>query len=272
MISRLLAAVLLLGVLSGCNDDDSSAPEPAPVSTARPAQPARVPEVGACYRMSYEAALAPTSTHHAVSCHDPHTARTYFVGTLDLVVAGHLLAVDSSRAHAEVTRACRSRFRAYVGGSTQARRLSMLVGFGFSPTVAQSERGQEWYRCDVFAAEAPGRLAHLSGRLHGVLDSAQGRARWGLCATAKPGTDGSEHVLCSEDDAWRAVSTIAIAPASRGSWPGLDAAKAAGDACEDRVRALADDPLNFSWGYEWPTVQQWKAGQHYGFCWAPRDN
>jgi len=32
---------------------------------------------------------------------------------------------------------------------------------------------------------------------------------------------------------------------------------------------VADDPLNYRWGYEWPTEQQWQAGQHYGICWAP---
>ncbi len=32
---------------------------------------------------------------------------------------------------------------------------------------------------------------------------------------------------------------------------------------------MADDALNFQWGYEWPTEKQWDDGQTYGRCWAP---
>jgi hypothetical protein len=80
------------------------------------------------------------------------------------------------------------------------------------------------------------------------------------------------HVLCARDDAWRAVSTIDVAPGANDAWPGEAAAKSAGSRCKDEVRAAASDPLSFSWGYEWPTRKRWDAGQHYGFCWAPRTN
>ena len=35
------------------------------------------------------------------------------------------------------------------------------------------------------------------------------------------------------------------------------------------ARAVAPDPLDFRWGYEWPTLEQWRAGKRYGVCWAP---
>jgi len=276
VIRRFVAALLLLGVLTSCSGDDSSEsgsdPTPTTPGEPRPARPARVPELGACYRMSYDAALAPTTTHRMAKCDGPHTAETYFVGQLDLVVEGHLLAVDSDRAYAQVNRVCQRRFAAYVGGTLEARRLSMLVGFGFSPTVEQSDAGQSWFRCDVVASGSPGKLARLSGELAGVLDMAAGRARYGRCATAKPGTEGSEQVICSRDDAWRAVATAEVEPVEDDRWPGLKAAKRAGRVCEDKVRVLAASPFNFEWGYEWPTAEQWRGGQHYGYCWAPRGN
>lgn len=278
VIRRILAALLVLGVLISCSggsdsDSDITAdPMPTVAGQPRPAKAAPAPEPRRCYRMSYTAALAPTTRHRPVSCRKPHTARTFFVGRLDTVVDGHLLAVDARRVRAQVADTCPRRFAAYVGGSAEARRLSMLATVWFSPTVEQSEGGQSWFRCDVVAVESPRRLASLTGVLKAVLDTAAGRARWGRCATAKPGTESSEHVICARDDAWRAVATVDVAPGSDGRWPGLKAARDAGDRCEDKVRALASSPLNFSWGYEWPTAAQWNAGQHHGYCWAPRGN
>ena len=54
------------------------------------------------------------------------------------------------------------------------------------------------------------------------------------------------------------------------TYPGVLKARAAGQQpCEDAANAVADDPLNYQWGYEWPTAEQWKARQRYGVCWAP---
>ena len=33
--------------------------------------------------------------------------------------------------------------------------------------------------------------------------------------------------------------------------------------------AVAEDALDYEWGYEWPTADQWAARQTYGRCWAP---
>lgn len=265
---------LLLGVLTGCSGDDdgdrsapdptAQVPEPAPRAKAAPR-----PAVGRCYRMSYDAAVGGISTARPVSCKKKHTTQTFAVGPLSTVVNGHLLAVDSARVTKQLARECPARFASYVGGSVEDRRLSMLAPIPFSPTLEQSDRGESWFRCDVVALESAGRLTELVGATRKVLDSEAGRSRWARCATGKPGTKGSAHVLCRTNDSWRAVATVDVPGGPGGRWPGSRAAADAGSVCEDRVRDQADDPLSFTWGYEPPTKDQWASGLHYGFCWAP---
>ena len=93
------------------------------------------------------------------------------------------------------------------------------------------------------------------------------REQYAMCGTAEPGTAGFHRVICSAAHSWRAIATVDV-PGKR--YPGVDAAREAGqDECRDAGVEVADDALNYRWGYEWPTEQQWQAGQHWGFCWAP---
>jgi hypothetical protein len=88
-----------------------------------------------------------------------------------------------------------------------------------------------------------------------------------MCGTAEPGTKGFQRVLCRERHSWRALRTVDL---GKGSYPGASAAKAAGQKpCQQAGRGVAKDALDYKWGYEWPTAQQWAAGQTYGICWAP---
>ncbi len=154
-----------------------------------------------------------------------------------------------------------------MGGSLDDRRLSMLRPVWFTPTVEQSDAGASWFRCDVVALAADGELASLAGKVAGVLDTAEGRDRYGMCATDQPGAKDFKRVICSRDHSWRA---IAVVPLRAGPYPGSGTVRAAGQApCRDAGASVAADSLNYQWGYEWPTAQQWKDGQRYGRCWAP---
>lgn len=280
--ARVVASLLLgLVVLTGCQGDEgsggtdgatsaSSSPTDAPSATARAAEPPPSPRDGVCYRMTYDEALAPTNEDRPVPCRRAHQAVTFHVGELDTVVDGHLLAVDSRRVRARVAERCPRRLAGFLGGSEEDRRLSMLSAVWFSPTVRASDDGENWYRCDLVALASAERLAPLGGGLRGVLDEQQGRDRYGVCGTAKPGTRDFRRVICSARHSWRAVATVDVAPGRDGDYPGADAARAAGESrCEDEGRERADDPLDFSWGYEWPTREQWRTGQRYGLCWVP---
>lgn len=271
---RLLAGVLLLVLgLTACTggDEPSSSPtRSASASSSAPpprATPVPVPHVKTCHALSYDEAVAPTVTAEPVSCEKAHTAVTYAVGQLDTVVDGHLLAVDSDRAQAQVASACPAKFAPFVGGSLADRRLSMLRPVWFTPTVEESDAGASWYRCDVVALARDGVLAPLSGPMAGVLSSAEGRDRFGMCGTASPGTPKFSRVICSADHSWRA---IAVVPFADGPYPGVERVRGAGQGpCRDAGAAAAPDSLDYEWGYEWPTAEQWESGQHFGRCWAP---
>lgn len=269
------AAALALG---GCSSSDQPAADASPsssptvaTSTSAPApptaRPAPTPPAKACYGMSYSQAIAPTTARRPVPCSKAHTAATYAVGRLDTVVDGHLLAVDSNRVQSGVAATCPQRFGSFVGGSLDDRRLSMLRPVWFTPTVQQSDAGAEWYRCDVVALAGDNRLALLNGPVRGVLDTTTGRDHYGMCGTAQPGASNFRRVICSVSHSWRAVRVV---PFADGPYPGAGTVRAAGDSpCKSAGSAASGGALDYAWGYEWPSAQQWRNGQHFGRCWVP---
>ncbi|MCW2852569.1 MAG: Septum formation [Nocardioides sp.] len=261
-------AALLLALSVGCTADDTDPQDappsaaPKPTATAVPA-----PAKGACYRMSFEGALAATTQADEVPCAQEHTSQTYLVGTLDTLVDGHLLAVDSDRVLGDIAETCPRRLLDLVGGTREDVRLSMLRPVWFTPSLAQADAGASWFRCDVVAVAGHERLAPLTGRIAGVLDGQEGRDRWGMCGTDQPDSPDFERVLCSAPHSWRAIQVVDFEP---GRYPGAATVRDRGQApCEDAGREVAEDALNFQWGYEWPTREQWRSGQTYGRCWAP---
>lgn len=244
-----------------------STAQPPPEPVVLPAE-ARPPREGACYRIDFEEATAPTNDERPVRCTRRHTARTFFVGRLDTVVDGHLLAVDSQAAQQQVQQACPRQLDRYTGGTDRERRLSRLEAVWFSPTLEQSDLGASWFRCDVVGLGRGHSLAPLPRGLRGVLDRPGALDRVGLCGTAEPGSAGFERVICSRPHAWQAVTTIDIAGGP--AYPGVGAVREAGESrCREFVREASGSPERFRYGWEWPTRKQWLHGQRYGFCWAP---
>jgi hypothetical protein len=266
-------AALALALAAGCTADSSepgakpSASEPSPSVGAPPPRP----KVGSCHRLTYEEALAPTDVEPAVDCSKPHTSQTYAVGRLATELDGHLLAVDSAAVHAQVAERCPTTLGTYLGATQEQLRLTMLRAVWFTPTVEDSDAGANWFRCDVIAVAGEDRVGKALGSFKGALASPEGRRVYAMCGTAQPGTPGFERVLCSEDDSWRAIRSVTLkGKGPDDAYPGEDAVREAGAGpCTEAARAIADDALDYEWGYEWPTADQWAAGQTYGRCWAP---
>jgi hypothetical protein len=256
---------------AGCSGDDkkpAAAPttaEPTPPPTAGP--PPEAPPDGACYRLSFRQALAPTNRTAPTPCKESHTSETYAVGRLDTLVQGHLLAVDSERVQRQVAETCPAALTRYLGGDQAALRLSMFRPVWFTPSVAQSDRGADWYRCDVVIVAGDKELAEPTTTLEGALADDAVRDRYAMCGTAAPDADDFERVICGAEHSWRAIEIVPYEP---GDYPGEAAVKERlASPCEDAGLDAAADPLDYQWGYEYPTQEQWDMGQTWGLCWAP---
>jgi len=284
LVSTALLAVLVAGGCSGGSGSPESSETPASSSTSSSASastsegtssPAPVvpaaPEATACYRLSTSQLTRPTDSSDPVACDRPHTARTIFVGRLDTVVRGHSVAVDSATVQRQMASTCPAKLAAFVGGSARTRDLSRFDVVWFSPTLRQSDRGADWFRCDVVAFSGTDSLFPLPRKgpgIRGVLDRPGALGTYGLCGTAAPGSDGFERVICGRPHTWQAFDTLDLPSAK--TYPGAAKLRDAGDdECKSRAAARADDALKFKYGWEWPTREQWDAGQRFGYCWAP---
>ena len=286
MIRTAAATCLTVLALAGCSAGSGQGLSPtgsaqqsgAPTDGARElpavqvAAPPEPPQLGACYRITLEQAARPTNEERPVQCGRRHTARTVHVGRLDTIVDGHALAVDSDRVQRQLAEECPAELAEFLGGDAEARVLSRFQVVWFSPTLEEYDAGADWFRCDVVALGGPDELLSLppDERLRGILDRPKALATYGLCGTAQPGTEGFERVACAQPHSWVAISTIAIQGGRR--YPGVDAVRAAGDEqCSEEVRSRNELVLEYTYGWEWPTAEQWAAGQRYGICWAPND-
>ncbi|HET6939824.1 MAG TPA: septum formation family protein, partial [Nocardioides sp.] len=203
-----LAVVLVAGLaLAACTSGDEKEPATEQTSSAPPtpvvaAPPPPPPDKGACYRLSYDEAVAPTSDDAPVPCTKAHTSQTFAVGRLDLVSNGHLLRVDADAVQKQVAHRCPDQLAGYVGATEEQLRLSLLRPVWFTPTVEQADAGAEWYRCDVIAVTGDKQVAKIDHDLSGALKKPAGRAEFAMCGTAQPGTAAFSRVLCREDHTW----------------------------------------------------------------------
>lgn len=263
-------AVVLALLLTGCTGDteptEPAATTTGPTPTAAADPPPGPPE-GRCYQLGFAAALAPTMpAAKARRCNRKHSAETYLVGRLDLIVEGHQVAVDSTRARDQVASKCPAALPKFLGADRAAVRLSMVQPVWFTPSLEEANLGAEWFRCDAVVLAGDRELVRLSESLRGALGDDRAD-RFAMCGTAAPDSPDFERVVCSADHSWRAVSVVEF---EARKYPGPAAARARGQSpCETTGADHADDPLDYQWGYEWPTKEQWRDDMTYGRCWVP---
>ncbi|MCW2759254.1 MAG: hypothetical protein JWO46_3000 [Nocardioidaceae bacterium] len=267
VVPALVAALTLAGC-SGSDDPRPKADTPASTASSAPPTPKQsVPTVGECYRLDFDAATKPTSTEAAVPCTQPHTAQTVFVGTLDTVDDGHLLAVDSSEVQQQLAATCPTKLPAWLGGDQDTLRLSRFQSIWFSPSITDADAGATWYRCDVVAVQGQAALADLPARTKGVLGGEGVLDTFGTCGNVSPASKKFQRTICSQPHGWQAVSVFEIPPDATylGKQPYADA----DDACKLEAQQRASDPLVYRWSVEWPTQDEWNAGRRYSLCWVP---
>jgi hypothetical protein len=265
-VHALIGALALLAGLTGCSSD-KPASTPTTTSPTSAATPEAAPPNHACYDLTLAEVTAPTTTADPVPCSARHTATTIRVGTINPVVDGHLLAIDSDTVQQQIATRCRTRFAAYVGGNRETQRLGRLTVIWFSPSLAEGDRGARWFRCDVVALAGRDRLAPLPRSIRGILDRDGALDKYGTCGTSAPAASRFQRVICSRRHTWRARATIEVPDGAK--YLGKAAGAAANSACRDIDTKLAADILKLQWSFEWPTRDQWENGQRYGYCWTP---
>ena len=270
----LVVALTTTLLVSGCGSAlkpakvDPKAEASATATQSTPGPPPPAPKVGDCYDLTYKESLKGTSTVDPVPCKKKHTSVTFYVGKFDPIVDGHLLAVDSDEVQAQIGKACPSKVGDWVGGSLDARRLSRFKATWFSPTLAASESGADWFRCDLVAKRGDQSFETITGT-EGVLDDPAALDTYGTCSTTDPG-DGTktfETVACAEPHSWRAVSVVDIDKDA--GYLGPLAQNLADEACKAAAQQRASDPLKLKWAFQWPSKEAFDAGQRYGLCWVP---
>ncbi len=269
------ALLLLLGALTiGCSSgsgstpqDTASSPDQTTEGSSSPSPtPLPTPVVGDCHRLSFADAAEPEDTTSPVPCRRGHTSETVKVGQLPALTGGDT-DVESPSVRERVAKACSSRLLRYAGGDSLAQRLSRLEVVWFTPSKEAADGGATWFRCDVVGLAAANQLIRLPRTLKGALDQPDASDRFGTCGTKQPGKPGFARVVCRRHHAWRAVDTVDLDRNAR--YLGKNAA-AQGDAeCKDVASARANGALKYTWSFEWPTRDQWRAGQRYGYCWVP---
>ena len=98
---------------------------------------------------------------------------TIYVGEFDPIVDGHLLAVDSEEVQAQIAKVCPSKVGDWVGGSKEDQRLSRFKATWFSPTLAASDAGADWFRCDLVAKRGEKSFVAITAT-KGALDDSAG--------------------------------------------------------------------------------------------------
>ncbi|MDQ6640941.1 MAG: septum formation family protein [Actinomycetota bacterium] len=269
-----MTSFLIAGLLTGCGttlqpakvDSATAGKANAPPSSTPTAAPS-VPTVGECYRLGIDAATSPTTHAPPVSCKREHTSVTVYVGKIDPIVDGHLLAVDAKAIQNQIATTCPTKVPGWIGGTEDARRLSRFAAIWFSPTLQESDAGADWFRCDLVAVGARNKLAPLPGKVRGALDSATALDTFGTCGSSAPSDKGFEQLICSRPHSWRAVTVVPIPQDARYLGPNI---QNAGDAtCKLEAQQRATNPLVYKWSFEWPTKSEWDSGRRYGLCWVP---
>ncbi len=245
--------------------------ESTPGGDVRLQRPSAVhPRQSDCHALSAKAVRRPHDDKDPVKCRDDHTTQTYYVGTFDLSIISERNPSTADIADF-VTPRCDRKFHRWIGGDRVTRILSRVHPVWFVPSAHDIRLGARWFRCDVVVSATDSRLAQLPRNTEDMLDSDAALSRYGLCSRGSPEKRHAKIVACSKPHTWQAFTALRFHTNGSDEFPDRDQRRGARQRCIEQAREEQDFPLEWSYGWQAPTRNEWAAGMRWGVCWVPRD-
>jgi Septum formation len=273
-LSRLLAAVLVTAAVGACSaakpaaDGGPTATKDSPTQTASPpAPPPDSPKVGECRSLSFRDISRFSNDSATHPCNKEHTAYTFAVAELPSDIAFDGVTIDNDAVQRTAAETCQSRFVGFIGGTAAARALARLSVTYFVPNQRGFDLGARWVRCDVVALQNDSALAPLPANLEGFLDDEDALTEYGVCSKGEPGSGTFTLVMCRADHDYRAIEAIRLGD-DKASYPGIAVTRDDGRAqCENIVADRLGVGGGYTFGWTYPSAEDWSTGQRFGYCW-----
>jgi hypothetical protein len=275
LLLRVLAAVVLTAAVGACSSaaEPTGAEEPSgskspPTQTPSPPSPAPdAPDVGACRLLTYADISRFSNDAPTRPCEQEHTAYTFAVAELPSDIAFDGVTIDNDAVQRAAAEACQDRFVGFIGGTVATRTLARLSVTYFVPDQRGFDRGARWVRCDVVGLQNDSALAPLPRNLDGFLDDEAALDEYGVCSKGEPGSSDFRLVMCRADHDYRAIAAIRLGDRDA-AYPGTAVTRDDGHArCEDVVAEQLGIGGGYTFGWTYPSAEEWSSGQRFGYCW-----
>jgi len=110
-------------------------------------------------------------------------------------------------------------------------------------------------------------LASLPETVKGFNDTDEALDDFGVCSRGEPGTSGALLVMCNQDHDYRALTALRLG-ADDADYPGQQAVGADGQQrCDDYISETLGLGGGYTYAWTYPSLDDWDAGQRFGFCW-----
>ncbi len=236
------------------------------VGVGLPTTAAAAPVVGACYEYPADTLTKVSSGAPAIGCESPHTAETFWVGTVADAIG--LPSKVTPVSYLTAGKPCTAKVMNTYLGFTDRSLPSRFTTVVLLPTDAQWAAGERWVRCDV-VLKAGKALKSITGTATGLV-AATPEAIFNFCTPKEPRAASTAAYPCTNAKKnWIKVLDVTLGgPAAK--FPGDQAvAKYMQAQCKKMAKKYDGKiPYPGYWGL-WPTSRGWTEGTRMGQCFVP---
>lgn len=236
----------------------------APLAQATQGQAPAIQD--ACYDYRSSGTTAQAANAPQVPCEGPHTAQTFFVGSLPEGFGVPDKA--DAKARLRATRACTPEaMNAYLGLANTAipSRFQIVTVF---PTPAQWNAGERWVRCDV-ALRGGRNYTRFSGTAQQLVASTP-REQFNFCTPSVPGSRTKSAFPCTKPKRnWIMVAERDLGNVGS-NFPGSRSVeRKAKRICQKVGNTYTVRKSFYPWWAIWPTRVGWRDGDRTAQCFVP---